>query len=403
MNRPAFLLPIALAAALLGGCDRGPAPATGPKPARSFRVGVTPVATRPLSYAVEAVGSLEAYDVVSVPARVPGTLESLSFDEGDVVTTDRVLAVVDGRRYALEVEQAEASLVKALATVDSSRARIGQAEAVVKEVEANLARRKSLREKNPGWVTEEEISTLETAVARARASLEEARAGEKESAALVEVAKTQGSLARKNVEDARIRPPLAGIVERRRVSAGQYVREGDPIATIVDLSRLRVRFRASEAESVRLRKDQPATFGVTAFPGRTFDCTIVHVNAMADPVTRMVECLASVKDPPAELRPGFFANVSVTVAREGEAIVIPVEAVLPTEKGFTAFVVADGKAVARRLRLGLHTRDGGVEVLEGLAKGESLVTAGAQILSDGVPVQVVEASAEAKAPDGGKE
>jgi multidrug efflux system membrane fusion protein len=361
------------------------------------------VATRALSYAVDAVGSLEAYDVVSVPARVPGTLESLSFDEGDAVSTDQVLAVVDGKRYALELEHAGASLGKAEASRESAKARIGQAEAVLKEAEANLARRKGLHAKNPGWVTEEEVSALETAVARARASLEEARAGEREAEALVEEAKTLRSMAQKNLEDARVRPPLAGIVERRRVSPGQYVREGDPIATIVDLSRLRVRFRVSESESVRLGKGQPATFRVTAFPGRAFECTIVHVNAMADPVTRMVECLAAVKDPPATLRPGFFANVSVTVAREGEAIVIPVEAVLPTEKGFTAFVVVDGRAVARRLRLGLHTRDGGVEVLEGLAKGESLVTAGAQILDDGVPVLVANAAPAPPTAPGGKE
>jgi multidrug efflux system membrane fusion protein len=403
MNRPAYLLPLALAFALLGACDRGPAPSTGPRPARAFRVGVTPVATRPLSYAVEAVGSLEAYDVVSVPARVPGVLESLDFDEGDAVGTDKVLAVVDGQRYVLELEQAAASLGKAEATVESAKARTGQAEAVLKEAESNLARRKGLREKNPGWVTEEEVSALETAAARARASVEEARAGERESAALVEVAKSLRAMARKNLEDARVRSPIAGTVERRRASVGQYVREGDPIATLVDVSRLRVRFRVSESESVRLVKGQPATFRVAAFPGRDFDCAIVHVNASADPATRMVECLAAVKDPPAALRPGFFASVSVTVAREGEAIVIPVEAILPTEKGFTAFTVVDGKAASRKLRLGLHTRDGGVEVLEGLARGDVLVTAGAQILVDGVKVEIVQAAPAAPEKAGGKE
>ena len=165
MNRPtAALLALAAAAAPLAGCD-GSKTAPPPSAPRAYRVGVMTVAARPLSYAVEAVGTIEAYDVVTVPARVPGTVESVSFDEGDEVTPDTVLAVVDGRRYALESEQARAATARALAAVESAKARTGQAAAALKEAESGLARRKGLREKNPGWVTADELDTLETAVA----------------------------------------------------------------------------------------------------------------------------------------------------------------------------------------------------------------------------------------------
>ena len=90
MNRPFPLLLLALAAS---GSACGPKEAAAPAkgPPRAYRVSVARVETRELSYAIEAVGTLEAYDVVTVPARVEGTLESLSFDEGDPVTTDQVL------------------------------------------------------------------------------------------------------------------------------------------------------------------------------------------------------------------------------------------------------------------------------------------------------------------------
>jgi len=388
MNRTALLF-LSLAAAASGAC-RAEDPAEAPRAPRAYRVGVRPVAAAPLSYAVEAVGTLEAYDVVTVPARVEGTVESVSFDAGDAVTPDRVLAVVDGKRYALESERTRAALGRAQAAVESAKARTGQAAAALTEAEAALARRRGLREKNPGWVSEDELTTLETAVARARASLEEAAAGEKVAAAEVEEARTAADLAAKDAEDARVRSPLAAVIERRHATLGQFVRPGDPIATVVDTSRLRLRFRVSEAESVRVKPGLPVEFTVAAFAERAFRGAVFHVNATADPVTRMVECLAAVPEPEKGLRPGFFASVRATVGRAGDAIVVPVEAVLPTEKGFTAFVVEDGKARARLLRLGLHTRDGGVEVISGLAAGESLAVEGALALEDGVPVQVVD-------------
>jgi RND family efflux transporter MFP subunit len=396
MNRPANLFLLAATAALAAACGPKAADATSKPSARAYRVSVLPVETRSLSYAVEAVGSLEAYDVVSVAARVAGTLERLDFDEGDSVTPDQVLAVVDGRRYALEEEQAKAAVGRCEAAAESAKARTGQAEATLREAESGLARRRGLREKNTGWVSEDELSTLETTVARTRATVEETRAGEKVAAAEALEAKARLALAAKNTEDARVRSPITAVIERRHVATGQYLKEGDPIATLVDASRLRVRFRVSEAESVQLHKGQSVEVRVAAFPDRGFAAEVFHVQATADPVTRMVECLASIPEPAAGLRPGFFATVRALVSKKEAAVVIPVAAVMPGEQGFSAFVAVDGKAVRRPLKLGLHTRDDAVEVVGGLAPGESLVVEGAGSLDDGVPLEIV---APAATPD----
>ncbi len=387
--RHAIAVPLLLLAASAAGCGPAKPAASGPPRSRAYRVSVRPVEVRPLDYAVEAVGSIEAYDVVTVPARVSGTIESLGFDEGDAVTPDQVLAVVDGRRHVLEVAEAKAAVGRAGASVGSAEARVHLAEAVLREAETALDRRKGLRGKNPGWVTEDELTTLESAAERARAGLEEARAGNTVALAQVEEERTRLALAERRDQDARVRSPLAGVIERRRVSPGQYVKEGDAVATLVDVSRLRARFRVSEAESVKIRRGQVVEVRVAAFPGRAFAAEVFHVNATADPSTRMVECLASVKDPPAGFRPGFFASVRALVERKDAAIVIPVAAVIPGEKGFSAFVAVDGKARRRPLRLGLHTRDDAVEVVSGLEAGEALVVEGAGSLEDGVPLEVV--------------
>jgi len=407
MRRP-YRAMLVLSLAICGCAKQGDAPPTKTA-ARAYRVTTTPVATRPITYAVEAIGSLEAFQVVVVPARTEGALDKLDFDVGSAVTPDTVLAVVDERRYSLVVLQADAAVVEAEAAAKqaeaaaaSAAARTARAKAQLEDADADLARWKALQAKNAGFVTEEKILSMEATAKSLRAGLDEMTAGEgeaaarvRETAAAVETRRAAVEIAKKNVADTHVRPPIAGVVQKRHVSAGQYVKVGDPIATLVDVSKLRLRFSVGESESVQLANGQPMTFHVRAFPDRAFKADLFHVDVVADATTRMVECLATVSDPDPALHPGFFAEVRVEISKGGGSIVIPEGALLATERGFVAFVVDGGKAAIRPVTLGLHTKDGAVEVLKGLAAGETLVVNGAQSLQDGVPVDVVD---EAKKP-----
>ncbi len=418
-----------LAAAILSGCDKPPAPVaanSAPRGPRAYRVTTTVVAARPLAYEVAAVGSLEAYDVVPVSARVEGTLSALAFDEGAEVSPETVLAEIDRGRFALDVRAAEADIARQEAAVARAqlqviaaepaiarmRAQTARAQAALAEAKANLARRAELHQRDATAVSREEIATFEAAVAKVEAELDMSRGSEVESAADLEVARGQVSearaaleqarvraeIARRDLDDSRVRSPIAGVVQTRHVAAGQFVRVGEKIATLVDIRRLRLRFRVGEAESVRLRPGQPVRFKVKPFPDRAFAAELIHVHATADPQTRMIECLASVADPDPALKPGFFATVRMEISRSDQAIVIPEESILPTERGFVAFVVEAGKARQRDLTPGLHTADGGVEILLGLAAGETLVLRGAQMLQNGVPVEVATDGGSAPPP-----
>jgi len=386
----------ALVLLLLAACGGGnPAPPRGGP--RAYRVTAVAVTAQPLSYRIDAIGSLEARETVVVPARVEGTLERLALEEGQTVTTETVLAVIDGERFSLEAARTRAALGQVEAALARAKAQTAWGRAALDEGEASLARRKALRAKDPGWVSEEEITTQEATVARMRAMLEERRAGEQEAEAGLAEGRVRLALAEKNLADARVRAPIAGVIETKHVATGQYLKVGERIATIVDASQLRVRFPVTEAEAVRLRPDQAVSFRVQPFPDRDLRAELFHVGSTADPSTRMVECLAALVDPDPALKPGFFASVRIEVAREEQAVVIPAEAVLPTERGFVAFTVEGGRAKRRDLRLGLHTPEGGVEVLAGLRPGETLVLLGAATLEEGVPVEVVAGAAEAGA------
>jgi multidrug efflux system membrane fusion protein len=359
----------------LAACGGGAGDAKGGavRGARAFPVEVAPVATRDLDYAIEAVGGLEAEEEGPVVARVPGVVDKVFFQEADVVTPETVLAEIDTSRFALAAAR--------------SRALLARADADLKEALSAYDRRKALREKDPGWVSEEELSSRAASVERAKAALSEAKA------AL--------DLAEQDAKDSRVRSPKAGTINVKSVATGQFVERGRPVAQLIDPRRLRLRFRLTEAESVRVKPDSATTFRTRSYAGRDFPAKIYHVSTQADALTRMVDVLAWVDNAEGALKPGFFAEVRVKVASHAGAPVVPEGAVLPTEQGLVAFVV-EGKTARQRLpQLGLHTADGMVEVLGGLRPGEMLVVRGAHSLKDGAAVEVVTPGAKGKAKDDG--
>lgn len=320
-----------------------------------MRVRTAPVATRDVVYSVQALGSLEAEELVQVTAEVDGAVSAVLFHEGDRVTRDSVLLRIDPDRYQLEARRAEANHAKAAA--DARRA------------QQELTRREAL--------FAEKLVALEE-LNRAHAEAERL-AGEAAAAAAA------ADIARQNVARADVRPPLPGVIDTRAVNTGQYVKAGALLATLVDTSRLRLRFKVSEAESLRARAGESVRFRVGALGRREFSAAIYHVGQVADQGTRQVEVLAWVKNP-GELKPGFFAEVTLATEAHEDALVVPEGAVQASERGFVVYAVKDGQAHARGVEVGLRSPDGTVEIASGLTAGEVVVIEGSDRLADGVAV-----------------
>jgi len=365
VKRPALLhaLLLAGAAALVPACSgggekAGAAGGRGGPPA--FPVETAPVASRTVEYAVTAVGSVEAFEKVQVTARVAGVVEQVKFVEGESVETGTALVEIEPRRYQLAVEAARANLQKA--------------EAAKADAEAALERRKAVVVKNPGLIPGEEIATFATRVQTAAADVAQARS-----------ALDQAEL---NLRDAFVRAPVAGRIETRTVTTGQYVSPGGVLATLVRRDPLLLRFQVPSEDARNLRLGLVARFRV---PGdrEEFRARITHVAGAAETSSRMVAVTSQVDDPRRSLlRPGAFADVTVPVGGVARAAVIPQTAIRPSERGFLAFVVEGGKARERVLTLGLRTTEGLVEVKSGLKPGEELVVRGAEALREGLEVKV---------------
>lgn len=355
--KPLLFLALAVPA-LAPGCGGGDDAAAGRPQRPALQVRVAPVAVQDVVYQIKSLGQIEARDVVQVTAQVEGVATDVRFREGDRVGPDTVLLGIDPDRYRLEAERAKAVL--------------GQSTAERGQAEADLKRREALAANE--LLSAEELTRSRSDSARLAAS--------------VEVAKAAHGIALQNLGRSEVRSPIGGVINTRTVDTGQFVRTGTVLATIVDTSRLRLRFKVSEAESLRATVGGTVTFRVAPLGPRDFTARIYHVGKIADTTTRQVEILAWV-DNMGELKPGFFAEVTLTGEERKNALVIPEGAIQASERGFVTYVVEDGKAKLRPIQQGLRTGTGIVEILSGLKPGETVVTEGSDRLADGIPVEVV--------------
>lgn len=326
----------------------------------TFPVETRTVELRSLTYSVNAVGSVDAFEKVQVTARVSGVVDRVLFSEGSYAKVDQVLVEIEPERYKLAVEAAQAAYEKALAS---------QADA-----EAGLKRRETVINQNPGLIPGEELETWRTRVLLAKSDVAQTKA-----------ALNQATL---NLHDAYVRAPYSGILQTRTVQTGEYVQTGTVLATLVRRDPLLLRFKVPERDAAQFRIGMPANFKIRN-DERVFSSKIIHIAESADEGTRLVPITAEVKDTYDDaLRPGSFAEITVPVSSEKMSPVIPQTAIRPSDKGFIAYVVENDAAVERILALGMRTTDGQVEVLSGLKPGESLVIRGAEALRDGAPVRV---------------
>jgi membrane fusion protein, multidrug efflux system len=383
MTAPALARILPLAAVLLAtftlagtGCRKerdasARAAAGGPASRRAlkFPVEVQAVSPRVVEYAINAVGSIEAFETVQATARLPGVVERVRFREGERVAAGAILVEIEPQRYRLAVESARASLEKSRAAEADAR--------------AGLERREQAVAATPGLIPTEEIASWRTRLLTAQADVAEKKA-----------ALSQAEL---NLREAYVRAPVAGVIETRRVQTGQYAQPGTILATLVRREPLLLRFNVPAAEAAELRPRQVCRFRLRD-DRQTHEARITHVGHAADPASRMVIVTAEVTGADrAGLRPGAFAEVVVPIGGARAAPVLPQTAVRPTERGFVAFVVEGNEARERVLTLGMRTADGAVEVKSGIKVGELVVVRGAEALRDRAAVEV-EKGTQAKGP-----
>ena len=178
-----------------------------------------------------------------------------------------------------------------------------------------------------------------------------------------------------------IRSPLSGFVIERKAEEGSYIKTGTKVFQIADLSRVWVDAHIYEYELSWIAKGQRAEMTLPYLPGRIFKGTVAYVYPYLQPKTRDLVIRLVFQNPEMELKPEMYADIRIKTVLRGEGLMVPSEAVIRTGQRNVVFVsTGKGKFVPRDVILGPLLDNERVQVLGGLAAGESVVTSGQFLL-----------------------
>jgi membrane fusion protein (multidrug efflux system) len=208
----------------------------------------------------------------------------------------------------------------------------------------------------------------------------------------LEVAQASFALASAKLAKTELKAPFSGLIGLRVVSVGDYVKEGADLVNLESIDPLKVDFRVPETFLKQVQVGQSVEVTLDALPGKAYDGKVFAVNPLVDAAGRAIVIRAQVRNQDTALRPGMFARVRLITREEKEAMVLPEQALVPQGNEQFVFRVADGKVSRVKVETG-QRRDGKVEIVAGLAKGDEVVTAGQLKLRDGVQVRTAGAAA----------
>lgn len=315
------------------------------------------VGTRAFSSQVQALGTAQAFESVTIASKVQDRIQKLLFESGQRV-------------------EKGAALVE-LASIEQS-ADLAEAKAQLEADASELDRIQELSER--GFAT--------------RSSLDAAKAAAERSQARVEALQAR-------IADRTLRAPFSGVLGLRNASVGQLVQPGEAIVTLDDVSRIKLDFEVPESQLTLVRRGVGLVAATAAFPGREFKGEVDQIDSRLDPQTRTVRARAVLGNGDRALKPGMLMTVRVN-ANPRTALAVPETALI--ERGEGAFVYrvkADGSVELARIDIA-GRQDGFVEVLAGLEKGEQIVIEGVNRVRPGQPIQAVPAqTTTAAAPGGG--
>jgi RND family efflux transporter MFP subunit len=196
--------------------------------------------------------------------------------------------------------------------------------------------------------------------------------------------------AERALRDTLIRAPFAGSVAQRMVEVGSWVTPGQPVARVVDLSRMKAEFGIPQQRTPEISVGMPATLAVDLYPGVTFPAEVYRLGVVADPASGQFALEVSVAQSTTHpLRPGMAVRLALDTQVTTDAVLVPKDAVLDRSGTTYVYVVDRNRQVhLREVTLG-STSGGSRELFSGeLRVGDAVVTAGKENLADGDTVEV---------------
>jgi cobalt-zinc-cadmium efflux system membrane fusion protein len=334
---------------------------------------IRPVEARAFRSSVVTDGKIAVDEDHSTPIFSPysGLIKRLAVKLGERIKRGQLVFALE----ATDMVQAQNDFITSLAALETARSQLNLAQIIEKRqhdlYDAKAVPLKDWQQaQNDLVAAQNNVRSAEIALEAVRNRLRILQKTEQE---IVDFEKTG-----KINPETPIYSPIDGTIVQRKVGPGQYVISGasDPVFVVGDLATVWLFANVREADAPKVAIGQAVEFKVLSYPERTFAAKISYVTPAVDPTTRRVQVRANVDNPGGLLQPEMFANVSIFTSDAATSPAVPREAIIYEGDGARVWVATDDKSVElRRVKLGL-TNGNAVQVLEGLAAGDKVVTKG---------------------------
>jgi membrane fusion protein, multidrug efflux system len=349
----------------LSGHDFMPAPNRPSPAAPAVPVVAGTAATQNVPVYVRGLGTVQAFQTVTMRSRVDGNITKVLFTEGQDVKAGDPLFQIDPRPFQAALEQAQAMKTKD--------------EAQLKGAQLDLQRYQKLLP--TGFQTRQQydqqvatVGQLEGAIAADQAQIDAAQL---------------------NLQYTDIRSPIDGRTGARQVDLGNFVQAGQATAlvTITQLKPIFVNFTVPQENLTEIRANQArAPLEVEAYAGD--DKTLLSrgkltlIDNQVDTSTGTIRLKATFDNADERLWPGGFVSARLIVATREQAVVVPAQTVMQGPQGAYLYVIKQGDTVERRTVQVAATENNLAVIEKGLADGERVVVEGQYRLTEGVKVSV---------------
>jgi RND family efflux transporter MFP subunit len=404
------ILSIAALGTILTACNRSKVQANtnasaSPTPA-AISVSTSSAVLRQLPRYFEANGSLAPNQQADVAAETSGKVAAVGVDLGSTVRKGQMLIKIDDADFRIRIQQAQAQLDQAKATLRQNEAKIGlrpgqkfnpenvpevaAARSALELADKNLRRYEKLVE--TGDVSrsayDQQKSQRDQLAEQHQALIHQAQqnyAAVANGQGAVDAAASQLSLAKRNLGYTVVVSPMPGYISDRPADLGEYVSPQQKVATVVNLNPLRVRIDVPEQAIPQIHTGESVSVSVAGYPDRSFAGRVARVSPNVTASSRTLTVEADVENSKAELKPGQFATVRILLPQSEPAVLVPLRALRTVSGSTYVYVIKNGHAEQRLVQTG-QTEGDLVELKSGVAADELVATSNVDQLSDGVTV-----------------
>jgi RND family efflux transporter MFP subunit len=363
---------------------------------------------------VDLAGTLLSPDEAKVSAEAAGVVRAVLVEIGQDVKVGTPLVKLEPRELQLALARAESALRQTRAQLgmhgpleetdtpppDDQIGSVKNAYATYLDAKGTSERIHALADR--GIVSPSDQQAADTNLKVAEAAYQSAVDTMRGQKALLQDRRASYDLAVKKVNDATVRAPIAGIVADRPVQVGEFIAERTVIATIVQVSPLKLRTGAQEKHAGILKPGQPVEFRVESFGDEVFRGKVAYVSPSLDQTMRTFAVEALVDNVDRRLKPGFFAKGVILTNKDEGVLAVPDTAVSTLAGVSSMYVINKNRITQTQVTLGV--RQGALwEVVDGLKGDETLANNRLNELATGMSVRVGTGEESGRRGQGGRQ